>query len=260
MRNKVRLRFSWRIVRAVFGRLFSFWSDYRRIILVVLISLVLVNFLASLEPETRRVMFASLLAQRALVMLLLVFNLLTLSLLWSAGQRLDIWVFTMFNLRGHHPLWLDRLMWIATQIGNGMVGLLLGITLYFSGSRRVAIELLLGILSLWLAVELTKAIVERTRPFHVLEGSRVIGWREIGKSFPSGHTAQAFFMATMLSRTIGFGSLTTGVLYSLAALVAITRIYVGAHYPRDVIGGAILGSVWGILTGLVELYLKTGQF
>jgi membrane-associated phospholipid phosphatase len=67
-------------------------------------------------------------------------------------------------------------------------------------------------------------------------------------------------MATMLSRAIGFGSLTTGLLYAIAVLVALTRIYVGAHYPRDVIGGAMLGSVWGILTGLVELYLTTGQF
>jgi undecaprenyl-diphosphatase len=48
-------------------------------------------------------------------------------------------------------------------------------------------------------------------------------------------------------------------MFGIAIAVAFTRIYVGAHYPRDVIGGAILGSVWGILTGLVEIYLQTGQ-
>jgi undecaprenyl-diphosphatase len=41
------------------------------------------------------------------------------------------------------------------------------------------------------------------------------------------------------------------MLFSLAAAVGITRMYVGAHYPRDVLGGAILGLVWGIVTGII---------
>ena len=44
------------------------------------------------------------------------------------------------------------------------------------------------------------------------------------------------------------------VLYAAAALVGFTRIYVGAHYPRDVITGVVLGSVWGILAMLVDTY------
>jgi membrane-associated phospholipid phosphatase len=42
--------------------------------------------------------------------------------------------------------------------------------------------------------------------------------------------------------------------YGIAGLVAFTRVYVGAHYPRDVIAGAILGSVWGIVSVLVAPY------
>ena len=51
-----------------------------------------------------------------------------------------------------------------------------------------------------------------------------------------------------------------GLNFGIAAIVGFTRIYVGAHYPRDVMAGAILGSVWGILTGLVEVYISTGTF
>lgn len=243
-----------------FARLFSLWSDYRRFILVFLMVVVLYSFLASLETEIRQALLRGLLAQRQLVALLLTFLLLTFSLLLSAGQRLDTWIFLLFNLRGYHPRWMDRLMWVLTQIGNGVFGLLLCILLYFTGNRRLAFEMLLGILSLWLAVELIKAIVERSRPFLTLEGTRVIGWRERGLSFPSGHTAQAFFMMTLLNEYFPFNAVLTFVLYSTAAMVGFTRIYVGAHYPRDVIGGAILGSVWGIISNLIDIYLTTGQF
>jgi len=253
-------KFLWRGTSRLFTWLLDLWGGHRRPVMLALIGAALASFLASLAAETRRLLFLELLAQRRLILLLFIFSLLTLSLLWSAGQRLDTWVFLLFNLRGHHPQWLDRTMWALTQIGNGAVGIFLGICFYFGGYRRFAIELLLGILTLWLAVELIKALVERSRPFHTLENTRVIGWRERGKSFPSGHTAQAFFMMTLLTQTFKAGAPASAAAFLIAAVVGFTRIYVGAHYPRDVIGGAILGSVWGILSSLVEIYLATGQF
>lgn len=240
--------------------LLNIWSEYRRLILLGLITLGLGAFLASLTSEARRLLFSGLLAERALVILLLLFNLTVLSLLLSAGQRLDTRIFQLFNMRGYHPLWLDRAMWVFTQVGNGAFGILLCIFLYYTGQRRLSAHLLLGILSLWLTVEIIKAIVERSRPFLSLESARIIGWRERGLSFPSGHTSQAFFMATLMAHSLQVGTLLGGMVYVIATIVAFTRIYVGAHYPRDVIGGAILGSVWGILTGVVQGYLSSGQF
>jgi membrane-associated phospholipid phosphatase len=259
MNNPLKRRPVLRLSKNLFARLLLYWGEYRRLILLGIISTALLMLLKSFRPEIRRVLWISFLTHRSLVVLLFVFTLLTLSLLWSAGQRLDSWVFIRLNLRGHHPLWLDRVMWVFTQIGNGGVGIILGIIFYFGGEKRLAVELLLGILSLWLAVELTKAIVERSRPFLTLEGARVIGWRERGKSFPSGHTSQAFFMMTLLVHHYEPHAMIGIIFYATAGLVGLTRVYVGAHYPRDVIGGAILGSVWGILTSLVEVYLVTGS-
>lgn len=247
-------------VLKLFSRLLAFWDAFRRPILVAIIAISLAGLLASLSPHTRRALFTGFFEQRSLVLLLLGFNLITLSLLWSSGQRLDTSIYLMFNLRGYHPLWLDRVMWAFTQLGNGFVGLLLAASFYYLDQRRLAVELLLGILTLWLAVEIIKAIIERARPFITLETSRVIGWRERGKSFPSGHSSQAFFMVTLLAHHFNTGPLLSAVLYGLAVVVGFTRIYVGAHYPRDVIGGAILGSVWGLMTSLIEAYLMTGQF
>lgn len=260
MTNNVQEKTTRTAPRNVLARIFAFWIDNRRLLLVAMIAVALFSFINSLTPTTRHALFIGFLAQRSLVALLLAFILIALSLLWSAGQQLDTWIFLMFNLRGYHPLWLDRVMWVFTQIGNGIAGLFLSILLYFAGYRRFGIEMLMGILSLWLIIEIIKAIVERARPFLAMEGIRVIGWRERGKSFPSGHTAQAFFMATLINRYFEFRTPFSELLFAAAGMVAFTRIYVGAHYPRDVIGGAMLGSVWGILIALVAVYLVTGQF
>jgi membrane-associated phospholipid phosphatase len=84
----------------------------------------------------------------------------------------------------------------------------------------------------------------------------VIGWKALGLSFPSGHTAQSFFLATLLTHHLLLSPFGAPLIYILALLVGFTRIYVGAHYPRDVLGGALLGSVWGVMAILVDTYLQ----
>jgi len=211
-------------------------------------------FLAWLSPLTRDALIVGLIANQFLIALLVGFSLIALSLLWSVGQRFDMWVFAALNLRGYHSNWLDRAMWLTTQIGNAGFAALLAVGAYALRNRQFAIELALGTLSLWLLVELIKAFTDRARPFNLLRETRVIGWREPGLSFPSGHTAQTFFVVALC---VSHFQLSLGIaieLYGIAALVGFTRIYVGAHYPRDVIAGAILGLVWGILSGLVAPY------
>jgi membrane-associated phospholipid phosphatase len=85
--------------------------------------------------------------------------------------------------------------------------------------------------------------------------ARVVGRHPLGLSFPSGHTSQTFFLMTLLIQTFRLGPFNAFFLYILAFLVGITRMYVGAHYPRDVIGGAMLGTVWGIMTSMLHFYL-----
>jgi membrane-associated phospholipid phosphatase len=208
-----------------------------------------------LGPPARGTLLISLIANQSLIALLLGFGLVALSLLWSVGQRLDAWVFAALNLRGYHSLWIDRAMWLTTQIGSMGFAALLAVGAYAIGNRPFAIDLILGTLTLWLVVELIKALTDRARPFNLLRETRVIGWRAAGLSFPSGHTAQVFFAVAL---SINHFQLPVGIaiiLYGIAALVAFTRVYVGAHYPRDVIAGAILGSVWGIVSVLVAPYL-----
>ena len=92
-----------------------------------------------------------------------------------------------------------------------------------------------------------KAAVERPRP-HLDPLVRVpTDW-----SFPSGHAATSFAGATMLSL---FFPRLAPVLYGLAIAIAFSRVYVGVHYPVDVIGGAALGTAvgWGVFRALPTL-------
>jgi membrane-associated phospholipid phosphatase len=215
----------------------------------------LVLCLALMPSYVRMMFWHGLGAHATLASMLLVLSLLTISLLWSAGQRLDAWAFLFFNLRGPRPLWLDRVMLSFTQIGNGIVGLSIALICFGAGERLLAYEIALGILTLWLVVELMKALMYRRRPFIRLTQARIVGHRAGGRSFPSGHTSQAFFMAILLVQHFHASIWAALLLYGIALLVGITRVYVGAHYPRDVLAGAILGSAWGLLVAIVDPYV-----
>ena len=232
----------------------SFWSANRRrpvFLAVLLIGLVL--FLIWLPGGARASLWTALSAQRGLVVLFSLFALVTLSLIWSAGQRLDTRVFMLFNMRVY-PMWLDRFMWLATQLGNMLAAFIAAFVFFLLNYRDLAVEIIFGTLTLWLLVETIKMLSDRDRPFLTLDKTRVIGWREKGDSFPSGHTTQIFFLMTLFIHHFQLGMVETAALYAVAALVGFTRIYVGAHYPRDVIAGVVLGSIWGLLAILVDRY------
>jgi membrane-associated phospholipid phosphatase len=228
------------------------WTAYQRPVLLAGLVIGLIIFLVWLPIATRETLLVALMSQRALMVMLVLFGLIALSLVWSAGQRLDLWIFQLFNFKGYHPAWLDRSMWLATQLGNMLTAFFLAGLFFILNYRSLTVVIILGTLTLWLVVEIIKVLTDRARPFLTIEGTRVIGWRERGRSFPSGHTAQTFFLMTLFIHKFQIGLWGTIVLYAVAGLVGFTRMYVGAHYPRDVIGGAVLGSVWGLLAALLN--------
>ena len=230
----------------------------RRVVLLISLVIGLVITLFALPSETQRRLVTGFFEQRLLVNLLAVFAMISLSLLWSAGQRLDALVFLYVNRKGLRSVWLDRVMLGITQIGNGLTAFLLATGLYIGGVRQLAIVIILGTLTLLLVVETVKLLTFRARPFFVFSEAQVIGWRERGRSFPSGHTSQAFFLVVVTIDYFQPLFPIVFILYGLAFAVAFSRVFIGVHYPRDVIAGAIIGSVWGILGTLIQNYLLGG--
>ena len=101
-----------------------------------------------------------------------------------------------------------------------------------------------------------KEMVGRERPSHALANARVLTPDGGGRSFPSTHATNNFAAAFVLSV---FLRRYRWLWYTGASAVAFSRVYVGVHYPLDVVGGAIEGTVIAWLLLQVYLYVQQGR-
>ncbi len=132
------------------------------------------------------------------------------------------------------------------------------LTKYKANGRLLLLTIILAIIfSDQISSHYIKELVGRIRPCHVLQDIRLLVPCGAGKSFPSSHAVNNFTLALILAN---FFNRYKYHFYILASLVAISRVYVGVHYPSDVFFGTILGGVIGIIfvyihkTVILKLY------
>ena len=157
----------------------------------------------------------------------------------SADKHLERWIVA------HRVEWLDWFFVGLSRIGTlGLVWILIGGVLALLWRRP---WLLVGVVAADAAADLLatlgKALVPRHRPF-----VDQLGARTSTHSFPSGHSAVSFACATMLAAA---APRLRVPLYTLAALIAFSRLYNGDHFPLDVLAGSLLGIL--VATALLRL-------
>lgn len=157
--------------------------------------------------------------------------------------NIDAYILLWIQEYIRHPI-LDPIMKGITHLGDGgaiWVALTI-ILLCMKRTRRTgmacAVSMIIGLLITNLVL---KNWVARVRPYEIIQGLTILIEKPHDWSFPSGHTTNAFaaawVMFTMIPRKYGVPALI------LAILIAFSRMYVGVHYPTDILGGVIVGCL-----------------
>ena len=144
---------------------------------------------------------------------------------------------------------LDPFMKLYTQLGNtGMLFIVLGLVmLCFQRTRRAGASALCAMLIGLIVVNFTiKPLVARERPWLVIENFVNLVPEGDPNSFPSGHTNAAFAFALAVCMSAPERWMKIAAVCA-AAVMGLSRLYVGVHFPSDVLAGAVIGSLCGLL-------------
>ncbi len=146
--------------------------------------------------------------------------------------------------------WMNGFWTAITRLGDGgWFWIVLSLVLLcFKRTRKAGAA---GLLALAIGALITnvalKNLVARIRPYEVVDGLVCLIEKQKDFSFPSGHTCASFAAAAVYYRTLpkryGVSALV------LAALIALSRLYVGVHYPTDILVGLVVGlfAAWAAL-------------
>jgi undecaprenyl-diphosphatase len=166
--------------------------------------------------------------------------------------KLDKELFLFLNLKLQNPVF-NFLMPFITEFKNWRILfflLILAMLIFGKKRERIAAVQVLIILAIGDASTnlLIKPLFGRIRPCNVFPQVHLLAGCSHSGSFPSSHVVNIFAAATILAF---FYRRVWIIWLGIAVLVSFSRIYVGVHYPLDVLGGAFYGILWGVLVVVI---------
>ncbi|MGZ7095152.1 MAG: phosphatase PAP2 family protein [Methanobacterium sp.] len=169
------------------------------------------------------------------------------------SSNTDIQIFYLINVYMQNTFF-DFIMPILSEIGYFSFWILISIIIFFIGGekgRKVALVCITALVAGYFISEILKIMVARPRPYEVLEGVRVLVTTS-GYSWPSGHSVASFIAFTIYGMAVIGRRYGLFYFFLLVCLIMFSRIYIGVHYPSDVLSGALIGIFIGIIALVFE--------
>lgn len=154
----------------------------------------------------------------------------------------------LLSVRRLESALMTRLMRTLTHLGDPASWMVIGLVLAAAGHPRWCALLATGAGLAVAASQVLKRLCCRPRPSCGIGGFAALVENPDAFSFPSGHTAAAFGIAMALA---GEGSGLGALVLVLAGGIALSRVYLGAHYPLDVAAGVLVGCLSGLAARLL---------
>ncbi|MFD1886109.1 phosphatase PAP2 family protein [Paenibacillus wenxiniae] len=166
-------------------------------------------------------------------------------------QTMEQYIFRWFNTRLHNPF-LNFFFYYLTNLGGATFTIIATLAIWLLAPQPWSLAGLQAAIALAIShipVAIAKKLYPRIRPYLAIPETITFRNPLTDHSFPSGHTTAIFSVTVpfMLANTA-----TIPWLLPIALLVAISRMYLGLHYPSDVLVGMLIGS--GVAFGTFALW------
>ncbi|HET8690348.1 MAG TPA: phosphatase PAP2 family protein [Candidatus Saccharimonadales bacterium] len=162
---------------------------------------------------------------------------------------MNLQLFQAINGLAGHNQWLDNLMIFCSEYLIYVIGLIFAVCLgllVYKKQWRTALWLVVTLIVSFVILKIAGSFVIESRPFIDHRVMQLIP-HDIDNSFPSDHATAALAMALGLFYFTRWRALSAGVLV-LAILVGFSRVFVGVHYPGDVLAGWIIAIIGSVIT------------
>jgi len=167
----------------------------------------------------------------------------------SLIEQADVWLFQLLNIHLVHPAADDLMVFLTNGKLSGHIFILAIIFMVFRKGKEGVLVIFLALLAVGMAdfsaSGILKPLVQRIRPCFALEHYRLLVTQTGSYSFASSHAANSAAVAAVAWIFFHSGALIeklfTAIMIVYAFAIAWSRVYVGVHYPGDVLAGMLIG-------------------